>query len=225
MIKRITFGTFDVRDEAAVACWRSTLAGAADAPDDVRPARVTCCVSLPDEIVDQPHDGIGLEWFADADHLGRFEAWSASEAARGRLVPADTAAFVVVADEHIARGAGWLEQRWATGGESLKHMAVARRAAGLTPAEFSSRWQDRAGVVGTTPIPDEAKGCAYVQNHPLARETGDWRYDAINEVWFDDIGALRSRIRWLTDALATGADDDFVGESAFMAVREEVVLS
>ena len=69
------------------------------------------------------------------------------------------------------RGATWLDQRWREGGESLKHMAIARRAAGLTPAEFSDAVEETgAGKVGRAiVIPDGRAGQAYVQNHPVRR--------------------------------------------------------
>src|SRR5438552_3099511 len=84
----------------------------------------------------------------------------------------------MVAEEHVMRGAQWLEQRWQDGGPKLKHMAIALRAEGLTQAQFHDLWRSRAGKVGTTPIPEDAKGLAYVQNHPLPRPDGDWAYDA-----------------------------------------------
>ena len=76
-----------------------------------------------------------------------------------------------------------------------------------------------------TPIPEVAKGCAYAQNHPVDRADDAWRYDAVNEVWFDDEDALRARIRWMADAVGGGGDDDFMSSSAFLAVREAIVLS
>jgi EthD domain-containing protein len=225
MIKRITFATAGGNDRAGLReSWPAIVAAVLDAPGAARPVRVASCVALPDVIPDPAHDAIGLEWFADADHLRRFEDWlaAAGPAPAGLFEPSATA--VVVAQEHVLRGSDWLEQRWTTGGPCLKHMAVARRAAGLTPAEFSQRWQNHAGRVGTTPIPDVAKGCAYAQNHPLPRPNGDWLYDAINEVWFDDLEALRTRIQWMTDALSTSTDDDdLIGESSFIAVREQVL--
>jgi hypothetical protein len=227
VIKRITFATFGGRDhdQASVGrSWPAAVAAALDAPPDARPVRVASCISLPDEIPDQAHDAVGLEWFADADHLGRFESWLAAAGpgpAGGVVEPSATA--VGVARAHVLRGGDWLDERWAAGGPRLKHMAIARRAAGLTPAEFSQRWQNHAGRVGATPIPDVARGCAYAQNHPLPRAEGDWIYDAVNEVWFDDLDALRTRIRWMTDALRGKPDDDFLGESSFLAVQEEVL--
>ncbi len=38
-------------------------------------------------------------------------------------------------------------------------------------------------------IPDEVRGVAYVQDHPVGPD--DPVFDAINEVWFDSLDALR----------------------------------
>lgn len=162
-----------------------------------RPLRAVVCRPLDDD-----HEPIVIEWFRDAAHLA--------------AAPVD--GVVVVAEEHVLRGADWLARRWADGGPRFKHMAVAQRADGLTPAEFQARWRDRAGTVGATPIPDEAKGLAYVQNHPVP---GAWAYDAVNEVWFDDEASLAVRVRWFAEHLA-GQEDDLVGQHRFLRVVEEV---
>jgi hypothetical protein len=225
MIKRITFATASGYGCAALQrSWREIVATALDAPLDARPLRVASCIALPDEIPDPVHDAIGIDWFTDADHLHRFQDWlTATEPTPTNATVEANALAVVVASEHVLRGSDWLDKRWAAGGTRLKHMAIARRAMGLTPGEFSERWQNRAGKVGTTSIPDVARGCAYAQNHPLPRRQGDWLYDAVNEVWFDDLDALRNRIQWMTRALSTGADDDLISESSFVAVREEAL--
>jgi hypothetical protein len=127
------------------------------------------------------------------------------------------------------RGADWLEHRWRDGGVKLKHMAIARRAGGLTPAEFSERWRSRAGqlrrpgAAQVVVIPDEARGRAYVQNHPRVRATGEWAYDALNEVYFDDVESLRTRIKWFQENLRDQAEDDLVSRSWFVAVQEEIL--
>lgn len=222
MIKRIRFATRaeDVGVQAFSVAWRRAVAGAAQAPPEVRPSRVVVCTTLPELTGPDPrHDGIGIEWFADAAHLKRFERWLGTEVpAPGILDP--QASPVVVAEEAVPRGAGWLERRWRDGGDKLKHLAIAVRASALTPAEFSQRWRSHAGTVGATVIPDDARGCAYVQNHPLA--TGEWAYDALNEVYFDDVAGLRTRIEWFRDNLRDQAAD-LVSRSWFLAVREEVV--
>jgi hypothetical protein len=211
VIKRIVFGG------------TATDAHAADAAHDVRPLRAVVCTALHDVIDTQPkHETVRLEWFADSAHFERFEAWlPATQAA-----PLDTP--TVVADEVVLRGADWLEQRWRVGGPKLKHMALARRRSELSAAEFSERWRAHAGGVtrgGTrTPIPDEARGLAYVQNHPRPRAAGEWAYDAVNEVYFDDLADLERRIAWFRENLDAGVDD-LVQESWFLAVREAVLFS
>lgn len=129
----------------------------------------------------------------------------------------------VVATQHVVRGGAWLEERWRVGGDRFKHMAFARRAEGLTPAEFAQRWRSHAGSAGGVPIPGVAKGQAYAQNHPLARTVGEWPYDAINEVWFDELEGLRQRVAWFAEH-HDPAGDELFGPSRFLAVRETVVV-
>ncbi|MDT3443003.1 hypothetical protein [Pseudofrankia sp. BMG5.37] len=203
------------------------MGAALTAPPDARPLGLAACTVLDAVTPDPPHDGIGLEWFADDTHLKRFEAWWASSDAKaandllGRAVEPGSVS-IVVAHEHVMRGEEWLRQRRREGGTSLKHMALARRAADLTPAEFFDRWKNRAGKVGTVPIPADARGQAYIQNHPLLTADADWPYDAVNEVYFDDLDDMRKRISWFAENLDQN-EDDLVRKSWFVAVREETL--
>jgi hypothetical protein len=201
------------------------VASALRAPPETRPGRVVVCTVLSDATPDAVHDGIGIEWFTDEAHLAGFESWLLSPAGRlveGLLTDAvDLAASpVIVAEEHILRGAEWLEQRWRDGGEKLKHMAIARRAAGLTAAQFSERWKSRAGKVGQVTIPAAARGLAYVQNHPVRVRDGSRAYDALNEVYFDDLEGVRNRMAFFAES---PSEDDLVGENWFVVAREEVL--
>ncbi len=239
MIKRLCFATRkkDVSAQAFSAAWPHAVAAAAHVPPDVRPSRIAVCLTLSDlSGPDRKHDGIGIEWFADAGHLRRFQDWLGTPDGRLLLQRADRVADpdaspVIVADESVLRGADWLEQRWRGGGAKLKHMAVAVRASGLTSAEFSQAWRSRAGQIRrpgaaeVTVIPDDARGRAYVQNHPHPRTAGEWAYDAVNEVYFDDVESLRTRITWFRENLSGQAEEDLVRQSWFIAVREEVVLA
>lgn len=159
--------------------------------------RVAVCTVLPDLTPDVAHDRVLLEWFDD--------------------LPEPNGAPCMVVDEHVVRGADWLDQRWRAGGPRLKHMALAARAPDLTAEEFSERWRRHAGSVGTTPIPEVARGQAYVQDHPLP---GDWAYDAVTEVWFDDEAGLRARIAFFDEVGIAGAGD-LVRDASFLAVRED----
>jgi hypothetical protein len=230
VIKRIRFATFHpgVTDEA----WIDAVARAAQAPTTARPARLTASIVRRDLVAAPRHDGIALEWFTDDEHLARYEDWlaDATDAIPVDQLVDEGSSPVVVADEVVARGADWLAARWQVGGPRLKHLALARRADGLTPAQFSERWRGRAGVVraagsaALVAIPDRARGQAYVQNHPRPRAEGDgeWAYDAVNEVYFDRLDDLVGRIAWFDDRVG-GADEDLVGANWFVAATEQVL--
>jgi hypothetical protein len=230
VIKRIRFATRARSGRDFSSAWPAAVAAALSAPPEVRPVRVVSCPVLPDVTPDHLHDGIGIEWFGDAEHLGRFESWLTSP--RGKdidglltdVLDLD-ASPLLIAEEHVLRGSEWMDERWRRGGTALKHMAIARRAAGLTPTQFSALWKSRAGQVGTVVIPDEARGRAYVQNHPLPPPGGSWAYDALNEVYFEagDLDGVRARIDFFAGAMKAEREDDLVSESWFVVAREEVL--
>jgi hypothetical protein len=230
VIKRVRFATGLGAGRDFSAGWSAAAAAALDAPPGVRPVRVVSCTVLADVTPDQLHDGVGIEWFEDAGHLGRFEAWLRSPPGQdtagivARVLDLD-ASPLFVAEEHVLRGSDWMEERWRSGGARLKHMAIARRAAGLTPARFSELWRTRAGKVGTVLIPDEARGRAYVQNHALPPPHGSWAYDALNEVYFDadDFDGIRARMAFFAETMKEHGEEDLVSASWFVVAREELV--
>jgi hypothetical protein len=230
LIKRIRLATAKrgLGREEFAGGWREAVAAAASAPERARPARLTVSVALPEITADQRHDGVSLEWFSDREHLGRFEAWLGTPAGRAvRELRSEVVEFdaspVVVTSEHVAHGADWLDRRWREGGPKLKQLAIATRADGLTLPQFLERWRGRTGPVGAGPIPDAYRGLASVQNHPLVEPGRDWAYDAINEVYLDDVDSLLARIAYLERELAGGADNDLVRATWFLAVSEDPV--
>jgi hypothetical protein len=159
--------------------------------------------------------GFFIQWFADSSALAAYEAWERDRRA---------VASVVLVEEVIQRGGEWLERRWYNGGRKWKHVALARRAQGISAAEFSTGWRGHAGSAttkqgGTVAIPESARGLAYVQNHPAHRASGDWLYDAITEVWFDDPQSVQSRVAWFRDNFVT---DDLFGEATFVTLTEDL---
>ena len=236
MIKRIRFATrqASVTEAAFTSQWPLVAAQAVESPPDTRPLRIAVCTTLADVTgTDPKYHGIGLEWFDDMGHVKRFATWLQSPdgmiiTERLSEVIESGASPVLLADEHVMRGADWLERRWRHGGEKLKHMAIARRATGLTAAEFSARWRDRAGQIrraaseAPTVIPEDARGRAYVQNHPRPRVSGEWAYDALNEVYFDDVDSLCRRIDWFRTNLLDQPEEDLVREFWFVAAREVI---
>jgi hypothetical protein len=216
MIKRIRF---------AVALPDAREAAYAGAPREVLPRRVAVCTTLAELTPEPKHGAVVLEWFTDADHLTRNESW---EATQGELADMAAAGPVMIADECVLRGEEWLEERWRLGGPRFKHMAIALRSEHLGAAEFSERWRNHAGRLGRSgapvlTIPAEARGLAYVQNHPRQWPTHEWVYDALNEVWFDDLDGLQTRIDWFRDNLGDRPDDGLVRRSWFLAAREDVL--
>jgi hypothetical protein len=116
--------------------------------------------------------------------------WFAGDAGDDR--PEDGSVSVPV-EEVVVRGADALAARWAGGGERFKMMSFGRRNPALTRTAFAERWRAEAGRLGGDRIPDEVRGVAYVQDHPLG---DDPAFDAINEVWFDRLDDLRRRAEW-----------------------------
>jgi hypothetical protein len=237
VIKRVRFATrtAGVEPDGFASAWRVAAAAVVDAcPEEARPWRAALCTSVPGVIDAQRHDGVDLQWFRDDGHLERFDRWRETvelePADRLRQVLDSDTSPVIVVDEAIMRGADWLEERWRQGGEKLKHMAIAHRATGLSPAEFSELWRSRAGMIRRSgssqamPIPEVARGNAYVQNHPIPRAAGEWAYDAFNEVYFDELDALRRRSEWFAETLGSGTEDDLVSQNWFLVASEEVLI-
>jgi len=230
LIKRIRLATAKrgLGREEFAGGWREAVAAAASAPERVRPVRLTVSVSLPEIAADQRHDGVALEWFGDREHLRRFESWlgtppgRAVQRLRSEVIEFD-ASPVVVTSEQVTRGADWLERRWQEGGPKLKQLAIATRADGLTLPQFLERWRGRAGPVGAAAIPVAYRGLAYVQNLPLVTDGREWAYDAINEVYFEDVDSLLARIAYFEREIAGGAGGDLIRANWFLAVSEDPI--
>lgn len=135
---------------------------------------------------------------------------------------------VLVVEEVVLRGGAWLDGRWQDGGDRYKHVALATRSPGLTPAEFAERWRAHAGRAttsagGATTIPDEVTGRAYVQDHP-APGASPGPYDGLNEVWFDDLAGLDARRAWFAEHGVGRTDDGLFAPATYLAVVESVVV-
>jgi hypothetical protein len=203
VIKRIQF--FSTRSQAE-APWLKQAAA---------PLRAVICHVIHDaQGPIAPHAAIGIAWFQDLAALRPNEDCEPGT--------------VIIAEEHILRGADWLDLRWRDPMPKYKHMALARRAAGLSAAEFSERWRNRSGRMGggsaapTLEIPAAARGHAYVQNHPV-HGTHHALYDAINEVYFDDIASMQSRLELFANHNAVQHDADLVSEARFVIVEEQLL--
>jgi hypothetical protein len=170
-------------------------------PDGTPALCTALCTILPDLSDPFVSDAITIEWL--------------SMTHRHCSISVDESSTLIV-DERAVRGAEWLEGRWRVGGVRFKHMGVAVKAAGVSREEFPRRWRAHAGRSGGTTIPEGVRGRAYVQNHPV--QPGP--YDAINEVWFDDLEGLRRRVDWFRE---NPPADPLFSRFWLLAVREEAL--
>lgn len=168
-----------------------------------------------------PFAAVDVQWFADLIGALANEAWF-TEA--GPDLALDSGSRVV-AEEVVLRGEAYLGERWAAGGDRYKMMSFGKRDPRLTLPEFSARWRSEAGRLGADAIPDEVRGLAYVQNHPVPVDDHEWPFDAVNEVWFERLDHLRLRQAWFTDRPTAAATKGFMarGRTWSMFLRESPV--
>lgn len=179
--------------------WAEALADAdADAVADAnsdggepgRPTRVAVAAPLPG-FGPPAFAAVDIQWFSDLSSSLANDGWLASVDPHLR-----DSRSLVVAEEVVLRGNDYLDCRWRLGGERLKMMSFGRRSPALTLQEFSARWRQEAGRLGAQHIPDEVRGLAYVQNHPIPMDGEQWPFDAVNEVYFERLDHLRQRRDW-----------------------------
>ena len=206
--------------------WTRALAGGSSAQG--RPVRVALALplALPAELPGSAPPlfaAVDIQWFPGLGEALANGAWLAA-------VDPDLAidSCVVVAEEVVLRGREYLDARWREGGGRFKMMSFGRRHPALTAEEFSARWRDEAGRLGGERIPDEVRGQAYVQNHPVPLDGHEWPLDAVNEVYFDRLDHLHQRAAWFAARQQAALRSDappFMSPTATwsMLVRESVL--
>jgi hypothetical protein len=189
--------------EALRSRWTRALAGGGDTRADPaapgRPRRVALAEPLDlSGFPPAPFAAVDSQWFADVAGAQANEAWLRA-ADPGLCVGSPLlgdGSLQLITEELVLRGQDHYAARWEQGGERYKMMSFGRRNPALTPTEFSARWRSHAGRLGADEIPDEVRGLAYVQNHPVALDGRDWPLDAVNEVYFERLDHLRRRAEW-----------------------------
>jgi hypothetical protein len=202
----------DLRDRWARALSRGEPGG---------PYRVA--VATPVESADlpaPPFAAVDLQWFDGAEAALGHESWLRS-VDPGLCV----GTWQVVAEELVLRGHDYLRARWESGGRRYKMMSFGRRNPRLTPEEFSARWRSHAGRLGGERIPDDVRGLAYVQNHPLLVAGRTWPLDAVNEVYVEQLDDLLRRHAYLASRQQSADDLMSPTETWSMCVEEWPVPS
>jgi hypothetical protein len=207
--------------------WVAAL-GKTPAPAAGRPVRVVLAapLDLPD-VGPPPFAAIDVLWFDDLADARASDEWLA--AADSDLAVGSSwlggRSCQVMAEEVVLRGPEYLRARWHQGGERLKMTSFGKRNPELTLAEFSARWRSQAGRLGEEEIPADLQDLAYVQNHPVPGERREWPFDAINEVYFEQLDHLQRRRAYFAakqDAAARFSAESFISPTQrwSMFVRE-----
>jgi hypothetical protein len=211
--------------EAMQSRWEAALAAG---PAAGRPGRVALAVPL--DLTDLPPPtfaAIDVQWFDEPAAAFANEDWLASVDPRLQLGSdlLGKRSCRVIAEEVVLRGPEYLDARWQQGGERFKMTSFGKRNPALTLPEFSARWRSQAGRLGDAEIPAPIRGLAYVQNHAVPVDGHEWPFDAINEVYFEQLDQLQRRRAYFAarqDAAARSAAESFVSPTRrwSMFVRE-----
>ena len=213
-------------------CWTAVLeadGGARPAPG--RPVRVALAVPLDMPELPPPRfAAVDLQWFVDVGEGLANEAWLGAadpDLCLGSPL-LGRGSCRVVAEEVVLRGRDNLDARWEAGGERSKMMSFGRRHPTLSLDEFSTRWRAEAGRLGGEQIPEDVRGSAYVQNHPVRVDGHDWPFDAVNEVYVERLDELRRRSAWMAarqDRARRADTAPFMSptETWSMCLREELM--
>ena len=211
VIQRIRFATRRAGVDAAAfeAALRGLAMLARAEPPEVRPVRATVSVVLPGLAAAPPqHDGVARPLVRRRGAPGpvRGPARRRRRSGRGgRAVRCDRRrrrSPVVVVDEVVVRGEAWLEQRWSDRTSPVQ--APRPRPAGRGPdargavAAVARPRRQRPPRRVRRPHADPRRGPrprlrAGPPARPGRRATG--AYDAVSEVWFDDVDGLQQTHR------------------------------
>lgn len=104
----------------------------------------------------------------------------------------------------------------------IKVISMLKRRADLSHEQFSDYWYNVHAPFGNRIAPPEALSARYVQNHALKmRGGGDAPYDAVAELYFEDMAAMKRWIEWYNSDAGKPLRDD---ELNFMDVSKRVII-
>jgi len=104
----------------------------------------------------------------------------------------------------------------------IKVISMLKRRADLSHEQFSDYWYNVHAPFGNKIAPPEALSARYVQNHALKMKGGgDAPYDAVAELYFEDMAAMKRWIDWYNSDAGKPLRDD---ELNFMDVSKRVII-
>jgi uncharacterized protein (TIGR02118 family) len=104
----------------------------------------------------------------------------------------------------------------------IKLIGLMKRKAGMSQEEFVKYWYEKHAPFGQRIVPPECLGRGYIQNYSLTFKPGvDAPYDAVGEIYYDDMAHLQRWIKWYNSEAGKPLRDD---EENFMDRSKRVVV-
>jgi len=105
----------------------------------------------------------------------------------------------------------------------IKIVALLKRRAGLTPAEFTEYYEQRHAPLFARVIPPEVEQVIvhYAQNHAVALGGGAPAWDCVTEIGFRDLAGMRVWSAWYRGPRGAVLRED---EETFMDTAARVVV-
>ncbi|GAN00330.1 hypothetical protein U91I_03996 [alpha proteobacterium U9-1i] len=104
----------------------------------------------------------------------------------------------------------------------IKVISMLKRRADITHQHFSDYWYNIHAPLGNRIAPADALSARYVQNHALTMKGGgEAPYDAVAELYFEDMAAMKRWTDWYHSEAGKPLRDD---ELNFMDVSQRVIV-
>jgi uncharacterized protein (TIGR02118 family) len=104
----------------------------------------------------------------------------------------------------------------------IKVIALLKRKPGLTHEEFSKYWFEKHGPFARSIAPKEVLGRCMLQNHAIVlKGGGEPPYDAVGEIYFDDMAAIKKWRDWYNGPKGKPLRDD---EENFLDISKRVLI-
>jgi uncharacterized protein (TIGR02118 family) len=114
-------------------------------------------------------------------------------------------------------------------GGAVKVVAFLKRRPDMSTAECCRYWEQCHAPLALTAVPADVFAYAYVQNHCIVEKGTEPDFDAVAELYFDDLKAVRRWSRWYAsdDGAVLRADElNFIlpDQRTILVTRERVLL-
>ncbi|PXY29375.1 hypothetical protein BAY59_17440 [Prauserella coralliicola] len=153
----------------------------------IRHAVQNARLAAADDLIDAPYHGIPEVWLDDVESALKLQddpAYAEAEADQVHFMDIPKLAFLLTTEEAVDGSAGPGDAR------GVKLIRLLRRAPGLDQAAFDAVWSDDRDVERGRAV--GALRHVRSRSIPESYAAGEPAFDAVRELWFADLGALRA---------------------------------